>query len=165
MLKSLSSVQRGNFISNLKGKITPSVIAGVLFVILLICIGYYYYRTVVTPKLSAQFTANREIMHGDDGANQAEIILFSVDWCPHCKTAKPEWDNFKKQVQGTSVKGYTIVCNEVNCTNETAEVEALVKKYKIEGYPTIKLLKDGQVIDFEAKPTQNTLNQFLQTAL
>ena len=41
----------------------------------------------------------------------------------------------------------------------------MVKQYNIEGYPTIKLLKDGQVIEFDAKPTQKTLDQFLNTVL
>ena len=40
-----------------------------------------------------------------------------------------------------------------------------MNKYKIEGFPTIKLLKDGQVIEFDAKPTKENLTQFLNTAL
>ena len=57
------------------------------------------------------------------------------------------------------------IFTEVNCTNETPEVEKMVEKYKIEGYPTIKLLKDGQVIEYDAKPTKDTLEQFLNTVL
>jgi hypothetical protein len=38
-------------------------------------------------------------------------------------------------------------------------------QYTIEGFPTIKLLKDGQVIDFDAKPTKDSLTQFLNTVL
>ena len=30
-------------------------------------------------------------------------------------------------------------------------------EYKIDGYPTIKMLKDGQTIDFDAKPTIENL--------
>ena len=41
----------------------------------------------------------------------------------------------------------------------------LMDKYNIEGYPTIKLLKDGQVIEYDAKPSKDTLNQFLNTVL
>ena len=41
----------------------------------------------------------------------------------------------------------------------------MMNKYKIEGYPTIKMLKDGQVIEYDAKPTQATLIQFIQTVL
>ena len=60
---------------------------------------------------------------------------------------------------------YIITFTEINCTNETAEVEKMVNSYKIDGYPTIKLLKDGTVIEYDAKPTKETLTQFLNTVL
>jgi hypothetical protein len=44
-------------------------------------------------------------------------------------------------------------------------VEKLMNKFKVEGYPTIKLLKDGQVIEYDAKPSKDTLIQFLNTVL
>ena len=54
---------------------------------------------------------------------------------------------------------------EHNCTEESAGNEELLNRYKIEGYPTIKLLKDNQIIEFDAKPTKDNLEQFLNTAL
>ena len=50
----------------------------------------------------------------------------------------------------------------MNCANETTEVSQMIDKYKIECYPTIK---DHQVIEFDAKPTKDTLSQFLNAAL
>ena len=41
----------------------------------------------------------------------------------------------------------------------------MMNQYNIEGYPTIKLLKDGQIIEYDAKPSKDTLNQFLNTVL
>ena len=50
-----------------------------------------------------------------------------------------------------------------------ADVPALKKvvttEFNVEGYPTIKLLKDGQIIEYDAKPSKDTLNQFLNTVL
>ena len=54
---------------------------------------------------------------------------------------------------------------EYNCTNESAETSQLMDKYNIEGYPTIKLIKDNQVIEYDAKPTKSTMTQFLTTVL
>ena len=87
-------------------------------------------------------------------------MLFYVDWCPHCKTAKPEWESLKSEYDGKSINGYTINFMEYNCTTESDEVSQLMDKYNIEGYPTIKLLKDGTVIEYDAKPTKDTIIQF-----
>lgn len=110
---------------------------------------------------------NRQGQEGLDNpsSKQAELLFFSVDWCPHCKTAKPEWDSVKQEYQGKTVNGYTLVFTDINCTDENADVERLMNKYNIEGFPTIKLLKDGQVIEFDAKPTKSSLEQFINTVV
>ena len=102
---------------------------------------------------------------GADNHSVAVIRMFKVDWCPHCKTAKPEWEKVRDKYQGQQVNGHVVTFTEMNCTNETTEIAQMIEKYKIEGYPTIKLVKDDQVIDFEAKPTESTLTQFLNTAI
>lgn len=136
-----------------------------VIIILLVLFGYYTYKQYNDTKTS--FKANRE---GPNETNfesdkLANLMLFYVDWCPHCKTAKPEWDSLKQQYEGKNINGYIIVFSEHNCTNETPEVEELMNKYKIEGYPTIKLIKDNQVIEYDAKPTKSTLEEFLHTVL
>ena len=67
--------------------------------------------------------------------------------------------------EGKKINDYTMIFTEHNCTNESSETEALLNKYKVEGYPTIKLLKDNQVIEFDAKPTKQNLEEFLNTAI
>jgi thiol-disulfide isomerase/thioredoxin len=92
-------------------------------------------------------------------------MFFYTDWCPHCKTAKPVWNEIKSEYENKTINGYTVVFTEINCTEENAEVEKMMNQYKIEGYPTIKLVKDGQVVEFNAKPTSETLTQFINTAI
>lgn len=110
---------------------------------------------------------NQYIENFEDNSSgkTAELMLFHVDWCPHCKTAKPEWDQVKAEYQNKEINGYKVIFTDINCTNETPEIQKLIDTYKIEGYPTIKLIKDGQVIDFDAKPTKDTLSKFLNTVL
>jgi thiol-disulfide isomerase/thioredoxin len=150
---------------NFFNKFSWSTIIYIVLVILLLMITYYYYTQWVKSKPA--YNANRE--NGTDestGSNkQAELMLFYVDWCPHCKTAKPEWENLKSTYENKTINGYNIIFTEYNCTNETAEIEELMNKYKIEGYPTIKLLKENQVIEYDAKPTKSTMEQFLNTVL
>jgi thiol-disulfide isomerase/thioredoxin len=136
----------------------------VLVALLLVIIAYYTYKHYADSKTS--FNANREHIPKDQNSNKlATLMLFYVDWCPHCKTAKPEWETLKDQYDGKSINGYTINFIEYNCTNETAEISQLMDKYNIEGYPTIKLVKDNQIIEYDAKPTKSTMEQFLNTVL
>jgi thiol-disulfide isomerase/thioredoxin len=120
----------------------------------------------MAPKLKPAFNANEEKRNGDDNGNKtAEMLLFYVDWCPHCKTAKPAWNDLKSEYENRTINGYKVIFTEVNCTTESAEVEQMMNKYKIDGFPTIKLLKDGQIIEYDAKPTKETMEQFLNTVL
>jgi len=135
-----------------------------LGVFLLVFIAYKTYSQYASNKTA--FTANREnVPKGTNSNNNATLMLFYVDWCPHCKTAKPEWEALKSEYEGKQINGYTISFVEYNCTEETAEISQLMDKYNIEGYPTIKLIKDNQVIEYDAKPTKSTMEQFLNTVL
>jgi hypothetical protein len=71
----------------------------------------------------------------------------------------------KSEYQNKKINGYNVIFTDVNCSEETNEVDQMMTKYSVEGYPTIKLLKDGQVIEYDAKPSKETLTQFLNTVL
>ena len=140
-------------------------ILGFITVIGIIIILYYYVFKPVSEK-TVSYSANAEHdTYSSQNGKDAEIMLFYVDWCPHCKTAKPAWNDVKSEYENKTINGYKVIFTEVNCTEETAEVEHLMNKYNIEGFPTIKLLKDGQVVEYDAKPTKETLTQFLNTVL
>jgi len=138
----------------------------VIFAVILIIIGYSIYVYYIKPSLKTNSMNTAEVYNETSGnTNQAELILFYVDWCPHCKTAKPEWEKVKSQYNGKIINGYTVIFTEVNCTTETQQIQQMVDQYKIEGYPTIKLIKGNQVVDFDAKPTQQSLTQFLNSVI
>lgn len=139
----------------------------VIFAVILIVIGYSVYVYYIKPTLKANSMNTAEVYNEspNGNTNQAELISFYVDWCPHCKTAKPEWEKVKSQYNGKIINGYTVTFTEVNCTTETQQIQQMVDQYKIEGYPTIKLVKGNQVVDFDAKPTQQSLTQFLNSVL
>jgi thioredoxin-like negative regulator of GroEL len=41
--------------------------------------------------------------------------------------------------------------------------ESLVNEFKIQGYPTVVLTKDGKNIEYEAKVNKTTLQEFINT--
>lgn len=168
----LGGAGNNNFMTTLKNytsSISTKTIVIILVIILFLGIGIYYYNMHVKSKKNTSYSANNEhTFAGKDGktnGGQAEIMLFYADWCPHCKTAKPIWEEMKAEYENKTINGYTVLFTDVNCTTETPDVEKLMTTYKIEGFPTIKLLKDGQVIEFDAKPSKATLEQFLNTVL
>ena len=157
--------QSGGFMDNLKTTVSNNKIT-IIAIFAFIGLAVYLYFTYMAPKLKPVFNANEEKRNGDDNSNKtAEMLLFYVDWCPHCKTAKPAWNDLKSEYENRTINGYKVIFTEVNCTTESAEVEQMMNKYKIDGFPTIKLLKDGQIIEYDAKPTKETMEQFLNTVL
>jgi thiol-disulfide isomerase/thioredoxin len=142
---------------------TIIIIVSVLLFSLLAGFYYFYY---VSPKLNAKYHPNREnVPIGSDNNSPAELLFFYANWCPHCKAAKPIWNELKNEYQNKTINGRTIIFTEIDCSEETSEVDKMMNQYNIEGYPTIKLLKDGQVIEYDAKPSKETLTQFLNTVV
>ena len=142
---------------------TTLIIIGMVILFSIIAIVYYFYY--MAPQMKAKYQPNSENESESNGNNTAELLFFYAEWCPHCKTAKPIWNELKSEYENKTINGYKVVFTEINCSEETAEVEKMMNQYNVEGYPTIKLLKDGQVIEYDAKPSKDTLVQFLNTVL
>jgi thiol-disulfide isomerase/thioredoxin len=91
----------------------------------------------------------------------ATIRMFKVDWCPHCKKAQPDFQAVKDEYNGKVVNGYKL--NLVVVDGEDSANEALVNEYKVQGYPTVVLTKDGKNIEYDAKVDKPTLVKFINT--
>jgi thiol-disulfide isomerase/thioredoxin len=89
------------------------------------------------------------------------FTMYYADWCGHCKTAKPVWESLKRTYETDKINDCRIIFTEVNCTKETKEIEELMDKFNIEGYPTFKLVKDDKIYEFDAKPTEDSLISFM----
>lgn len=145
----------------------------ILSIAVLIGAIVYVYQNYVAPKLDPQYVANKEFVNGSrDEGKIAHIYLFSTSWCPHCRNLKKEgiWDQFTRDNQGKTVNGYTLNIQEIDCSNDKdQEVKETLDKFNVDGFPSIKLLKDGdqpsQAIDYDAKPQIDSLNQFVSTVL
>ena len=71
-------------------------------IVLLIGVSYYAYKTYVVPQLNPTYVENREF-EKEGESKEAELMLFGVSWCPHCKKAKPIWDAMKKKYEGKEI--------------------------------------------------------------
>lgn len=132
-----------------------------LLVILLIGVAMYVYTTSKSSK--SQLT---DIPNANGRSGEVVVMIFTVDWCPHCKQAKDPWNTFVEGYHNKTFNNYTVKCVEYNLSEVNGVVDVVAKsaseKYKVEGYPTIKMVKDGQVIEFDAKVTTYSLQKFLE---
>lgn len=135
-----------------------------LLVLIFIIAAYYVFRNFVKPKLNPNYVDNREFSEtiqgsGDDAV--ADLYMFKVDWCPHCKKALPIWEDLENEYQGKQINGYKMnfILVDGEADPETTD------QYNVKGYPTIKLVKDNQIIEYDAKPNRDTILQFLNSTL
>ena len=137
-------------------------VVGIIVVIILGFIAKYVYDNNFNEKMTDKKKFS-DVANANTSDNEVIILFFHTDWCPHCKSAMPEWVKFKGEYDGKTVNGYTVVCQDVNCTEETSDITHSIDEYSIDSYPTVKMLKDGQKIEFDSKITQYTLEQFVTT--
>ena len=140
-------------LSKNKQLILWSSIAGILLII----ITYFIYKNYLLDKIKPNYVENKEFINKK--VDSVELYLFYTDWCPHCKSAKPIWEDLKNTT--TMINNVKINYIDVNCEKE----KELAERFNIEGYPTIKLVKDNQVIEYDAKPEKETLILFLNKFL
>lgn len=79
------------------------------------------------------------------------ILLFSAEWCPHCKKARPNWDEFQSNLP-EKVNGYTVKPYIVDCTDDQNNTsKKMMDKFDVSGFPTIILLKDVMDVSLEGQ--------------
>jgi len=160
------------FLSKIQQNLPTDVrirMAIIVIIIVLMCVFLYYFYKYLVNKFRIGYKGYNENIDqskgGGGSGNEYEILLFTANWCPICRTARPIWDEIKLEYKGKIVNGYNIIFTEIDCTNETPETIKMMDLYKIEGFPTIKLLKNGQVIEFDAKVTKANLEKFINTVV
>ena len=144
----------------------------ILFVIIVLLIAaVYVYRKNTHKNPENRYKGDvPNASNGDD----LHIMFFKVDWCPHCTKALPDWENFKEGYHNKRFGETLVTCVEYNCTKKDqsdpdyklyANATANQQKYDVDGYPTVKMIKGGQVIDFDAKITTYALEKFVENML
>ena len=142
----------------------------IILVVIAIFIGvaFWVYTTYVAPSINPDYVPNREFTDGE-GSNTADLFMFSVDWCPYSKAAKPVWKKLTEKYNGQEVNGTLLQVKEIDGDKQAQELENFESKYlngkKIDGYPSIYMVKDDKVVEYEAKPKLETLKEFINSVL
>jgi thiol-disulfide isomerase/thioredoxin len=80
-----------------------------------------------------------------------ENLTYNDDGTPKEQSEADTYDNTKKYQKP----------NQIPIQPTPIKLSTLIKKYKIDSYPTIKLTKGDLVIEFDSKITKDTLIQFV----
>ena len=124
----------------------------IVFTLLIILLLYYFY--------SEKFT--------NDKYNKV-IILYHVDWCGYCKKFIPTWNKLKDDKKLNDV-----LFIDVNMTNDKKNIinnkninldDILLNKInniEIDGYPTINILLNNNLVKYEGKREYNDIIEFIK---
>ena len=132
----------------------------IILLAIFVLLGVYGYQKFYTAKQPAKQFSN--VANVNTRGKPAEVLFFYADWCPHCKTAKPEWATFKEEYDGKLINGWQIQCVEINCTDENNDTSnKLISEYKVESYPTIIMVVGENKINFDSRVTSSALSQLV----
>ena len=141
-----------------------------LIIIILISLflgaAFYVYNNYIAPRLNPKFVSNREFTK-EEAVNNTELYFIFADWCPYSKKVMPIWDNLKEKYDRKKVNNYAVIFKELDGDKNESEIDDFSKRFnkKIEGYPTIILIKQNEVIEFDADTTKENLTAFIEKTL
>jgi protein disulfide-isomerase-like protein len=122
-----------------------------------------------TPAPTA--AAEASVEESGDAAKKAAVILttdnfdeltqsgdwlveFYAPWCGHCKRLAPVWDQLASEADESLHVG------KVDCTTNNP----VCSRFAVRGYPTIKLLQNGQPKDYSGARTVEAFLTFYRNA-
>jgi len=133
---------------------------------------FWVYGNYIAPKINPDYDANNEYIYDKnekDIDKNVTITMFYTTWCPHCKAALDAntggWTKAKNAIP--NINGYNIIWKKVDGEKEEKKMKAFEKKYSVEidGYPSIFLVKDNNIIEFNSQINQKNLTAFISTSL
>ena len=97
-------------------------------------------------------TNNNKVEHYKE---PIKMILLHAKWCGYCKAMLPEWNKLEqvyKNNENVQIEKY-----------EESEHPEVIKKFNVDGFPCIYVIKDGKVNEFtENSRSFDKLDEFLK---
>tara|TARA_B100001109_G_C18677426_1_gene387023 strand:+ start:181 stop:675 length:495 start_codon:yes stop_codon:yes gene_type:complete len=133
-------------------------------IIFLIVTSIYIYSKYLNKKKNAlklndeYYTKNSKYANGKEGPS-ADLYIFHTTWCPHSKKALDVLDKFESE--NKSINDIKINYLRIDADKD----EKTADKYKVESYPTLILLYNGNKIIYDANVKPQLLKVFLEKSL
>lgn len=111
------------------------------------------------------YTKSSNLESFANSPNDCVIRMFYVNWCGHCKTTKPEFQQFMEQNNNKEIYGKNVKIEMIDCEASDADKQ-LASQFGVKSYPTIIALVNGKKIPFEGgERTTAGFDNWLQSIL
>lgn len=107
--------------------------------------------TLALGFLIAKFMFGKICREGVEG--RKELLLLHMEGCPHCVELMPKWNAASKKNK-TNIRMRSV-------EKDDSDGPALCKKYNVDGFPTMLLLKDGKKISTCNERSESGILNFL----
>jgi thiol-disulfide isomerase/thioredoxin len=131
-------------LSRSAGRTLKKAMSGKYFVLILLLVvvgGYFIFNWCQTGKF--------EFFSGN-----SKLLFFYADWCGHCKNFKPKWEELEANHTDLGI-GF----EKINCSDDMPE---LGKKYGVEGFPTLILVKGDQHFEYQGQREPSAIVSFIK---
>ncbi len=91
------------------------------------------------------------------------FVEFYANWCGHCKTLAPEWKKLIETIKAPNDQRLAIVSVESAVINK--DIEKIIEQSglgKVNGFPTIGLIKEKKFISYEGKRDASSMLKFIK---
>jgi thiol-disulfide isomerase/thioredoxin len=88
-----------------------------------------------------------------------EVMIFKAEWCGHCKTAKPAFDELLAASPITLKDGSKVTVRVLDADADKAEVS----KHNVQGYPSIFIMEGDKKTEYPGPRTKEGVIDFLNS--
>lgn len=158
-----------NILNNVSSIFSNKRATLILFLItLFLGIAYYVYSSYMKDKIYPSYIPNNEF-EGATDKDIVDIYFCYANWCPYSQSAKKEWNkvkaNFDNQQVNKSMVRFKEIEADENDGNTLSSFENTYLKdnpqKKVEGFPTIYMIKDDKCIEYKEEINEENLNAFV----
>ena len=126
-----------------------------IFLIFLFLNEFFAKNTNETSKNTNETSKNTNETFKNIQVNKISVYNFNTTWCGHSKNFQPVWDKFVESINSSD----NILTIDAKC--DTNINDKLVKKYDVEGFPTVIIDNGKTFIKYTGERSVNGLRKAL----
>lgn len=95
------------------------------------------------------------------------VLLLHASWCGHCQRLMPEWEKMENEIHSSPLNGKVeiVKIESENMDAELPKYKAMTqnKNIPMEGYPTIAMIRGGNVITYGGERSAENIKNWIQS--